>query len=104
MMRVCPLDTCPVGIATQNPELRRRFNGRPEFVTTFFEYIAEEVREQLAALGLRTLEEAIGRGDLLDTAAAIDHWKAAGLDLTAVLTVPDSPYETAPFCTREQDH
>ncbi|HEX4081319.1 MAG TPA: glutamate synthase large subunit [Acidimicrobiales bacterium] len=104
MMRVCHLDTCPVGIATQNPELRKRFNGQPEFVTTFFEYIAEEVREHLAALGLRSLEEAIGRVDLLDPTAAIDHWKAAGLDLTAVLTVPDSPYETATYCTREQDH
>ena len=95
MMRVCHLDTCPVGIATQNPELRKRFNGKPEFVTTFFEYIAEEVREHLAVLGLRSLEEAIGRADLLDTTEAVDHWKAAGLDLSAVLTVPDSPYDTA---------
>ena len=66
MMRVCHLDTCPVGIATQNPELRKRFTGQPEFVETFFEYIAEEVREHLAALGLRSLEEAVGRVDLLD--------------------------------------
>ena len=72
MMRVCHLDTCPVGIATQNPELRKRFNGKPEFVTTFFEYIAEEVREYLAALGLRSLEEAIGRVDLLDTTEAVE--------------------------------
>jgi glutamate synthase (NADPH/NADH) large chain len=67
MMRVCHLDTCPVGIATQNPELRKRFTGTPEFVENFFEFIAEEVREYLAALGLRTLEEAVGRVDLLDT-------------------------------------
>jgi glutamate synthase (NADPH/NADH) large chain len=104
MMRVCHLDTCPVGIATQNPELRKRFNGKPEFVTTFFEYIAEEVREYLAALGLRTLEEAVGRVDLLDTAEAVSHWKASGLDLSPVLARPDTPYETALHCTKEQDH
>jgi glutamate synthase (NADPH) large chain len=104
MMRVCHLDTCPVGIATQTPELRRRFNGKPEFVTTFFEYIAEEVREHLAALGLRSLEEAVGRADLLDVAPAVEHWKAQGIDLTNILTVPDSPYDTARHCTKEQDH
>jgi glutamate synthase (NADPH/NADH) large chain len=104
MMRVCHLDTCPVGIATQNPELRRRFNGKPEFVTTFFEYIAEEVREHLAGLGLRSLQEAIGRVDLIDANGAVEHWKAAGLDLSPILAVPDSPYDTAPYCTREQDH
>jgi glutamate synthase (NADPH/NADH) large chain len=85
MMRVCHLDTCPVGIATQNPELRKRFSGSPEFVVNFFEFIAEEVREYLAALGLRSLDEAIGRVDLLDAALAVEHWKAAGLDLTPVL-------------------
>jgi glutamate synthase (NADPH/NADH) large chain len=89
MMRVCHLDTCPVGIATQNPELRARFSGKPEFVVNFFEFIAEEVREYLAALGLRSLDEAIGRVDLLDTALAVSHWKAAGLDLTPVLHAPD---------------
>ena len=78
MMRVCHLDTCPVGIATQNPALRAKFSGKPEFVETFFEYIAEEVRELLASLGLRSLDEAIGRVDLLDTEAAVTHWKAAG--------------------------
>ena len=88
MMRVCHLDTCPVGIATQNPELRDRYSGTPEFVETFFEYIAEEVREYLAALGLRSLEEAIGRVDLLDAAEAIDHWKAKGLDLAPILDQP----------------
>ena len=88
MMRVCHLDTCPVGVATQNPELRRRFSGKPEFVVNFFEFIAEEVREYLAALGLHSIEEAVGRVDLLDTALAVSHWKAAGLDLTPVLHVP----------------
>jgi glutamate synthase (NADPH/NADH) large chain len=89
MMRVCHLDTCPVGVATQNPELRARFSGKPEFVVNFFEFIAEEVREYLAALGLRSLKEAVGRVDLLDTALAVSHWKAAGLDLTPVLRSPD---------------
>ena len=77
MMRVCHLDTCPVGVATQNPELRKRFSGKPEFVVNFFEFIAEEVRELLAELGFRTLAEAIGHVELLDTRKAIDHWKAA---------------------------
>src|SRR6266540_155996 len=80
MMRVCHLDTCTVGVATQNPELRKRFTGQPEFVVTFFEYLAEEVRELLAQLGFRSVEEAIGHVELLDTRAAIDHWKADGLD------------------------
>ncbi|MGH9091016.1 MAG: glutamate synthase large subunit [Acidimicrobiales bacterium] len=104
MMRVCHLDTCPVGIATQNPELRKRFNGKPEFVTTYFEYVAEEVRELLASLGLRSLDEAIGRVDLLDAAEAVAHWKARGLDLGAVLAPADSPYPTLPRQVREQDH
>ncbi|MDN3904760.1 glutamate synthase large subunit [Arthrobacter sp. YD2] len=85
MMRVCHLDTCPVGVATQNPELRSRFTGKPEFVVNFFEFIAEEIREILAELGFRTLEEAIGHTELLDTRAAIDHWKADGLDLEPIL-------------------
>src|SRR6202035_62251 len=84
MMRACHLDTCPVGIATQNPELRKRFTGKPEFVENFFPFIAEEVREHLAALGLRSIEEAIGRVDLLDTALAVEHWKAARHNLTPV--------------------
>ena len=78
MMRVCHLDTCPVGIATQNPELRSRFSGKPEFVETFFEYIAEEVREHLAALGFRSIEEAIGQVSAIDASRAVNHWKAAG--------------------------
>ncbi|MHB8505273.1 MAG: glutamate synthase large subunit [Acidimicrobiales bacterium] len=88
MMRVCHLDTCPVGIATQNPELRKRFSGRPEFVVNFFQYVAEEVRELLSALGYRRLEEIIGRPDLLDTSPAVAHWKASGLDLSPVLAGP----------------
>ncbi|WP_405475835.1 glutamate synthase large subunit [Paenarthrobacter ilicis] len=85
MMRVCHLDTCPVGVATQNPELRARFNGKPEFVVNFFEFLAEEVREILAELGFRTLEEAIGHAEVLDTREAINHWKAEGLDLDPIL-------------------
>ena len=88
-MRVCHLDTCPVGVATQNPELRARFSGKPEFVETFFEYLAQEVREYLAELGFRTLDEAIGHTELLDVDRAIEHWKADGLDLTPVLNGPE---------------
>ena len=104
MMRVCHLDTCPVGIATQTPALRAKFSGKPEFVETFFEYIAEEVREHLAALGLRSLDEAIGRVDLLDAEPAVSHWKAAGLDLSSVLAQPDVPESMARRQTRAQDH
>ncbi len=89
MMRVCHLDTCPVGVATQNPELRKRFTGKPEFVVNFFEFIAQEVREYLAALGFRTLGEAVGQVELLDVAAAVNYWKASGLDLAPVLQVPE---------------
>jgi glutamate synthase (NADPH/NADH) large chain len=104
MMRVCHLDTCPVGIATQDPVLRAKYSGKPEFVETFFEYIAEEVREHLAALGLRSIEEAVGRVDLLDSEEAVAHWKAAGLDLSPVLTMPDVPAGTSLHQTRCQDH
>lgn len=104
MMRVCHLDTCPVGIATQNPVLRERFTGKPEFVENFFWFLAEQVREQLAALGLRSIDEAVGRADLLDLAPATEHWKAHGLDLSPVLTVPSSPYGDAPRKVRDQDH
>lgn len=85
LMRVCHLDTCPVGVATQNPVLRERFTGKPEFVVNFFEYLAQEVREILASLGFRSLDEAIGQTDLLDVNRAISHWKADGLDLTPIL-------------------
>ena len=88
LMRVCHLDTCPVGVATQNPELRARFSGKPEFVVNFFEFLAQEVREYLAALGFRSIEEAIGHAELLDVNRAIEHWKADGLDLTPILEGP----------------
>ena len=104
LMRVCHLDTCPVGVATQNPELRKRFAGRPEFVVTFFEFLAQEVREYLARLGFRTLDEAVGRAELLDTAAAVEHWKAAGLGLTPVLHVPSVGPGAARHAVIGQDH
>jgi glutamate synthase (NADPH/NADH) large chain len=104
MMRVCHLDTCPVGVATQNPVLRERFNGRPEFVVNFFEFIAEEVREYLAQLGFRSVAEAVGHVESLDVQAAIDHWKAKGLDLAPILHVPESPWEQDRHCTKAQDH
>jgi glutamate synthase (NADPH/NADH) large chain len=103
-MRVCHLDTCPVGVATQSPELRARFSGKPEFVVNFFEFIAEEVREYLARLGFRTLEEIIGRVDLLDSALAVEHWKASGLDLSRVLYAPPLPEGTSLTCKNSQDH
>jgi glutamate synthase (NADPH) large chain len=104
MMRVCHLDTCPVGVATQNPELRARFTGRPEFVVNFFEFIAEEVREYLARLGFRALAEIIGRVDLLDAVLAVEHWKASGLDLSPVLYAPPLPEGAARRCVTSQDH
>ena len=104
MMRVCHLDTCPVGIATQNKELRSRYTGKAEFVVNFFEYIAEEVREYLAELGFRSIEEAVGRADCLDINTAIDHWKADGLDLSPILHVATSPWEQDRFCSKTQDH
>ncbi len=104
MMRVCHLDTCPVGIATQNAELRKKFSGSPEFVVTFFEYIAQEVREHLARLGFRSIEEAVGHAEVLDTRRAIEHWKAAGLDLAPVLHVPDLPAGSALTKQVDQDH
>ena len=102
MMRVCHLDTCPVGVATQNPELRKRFTGKPEFVETFFEYIAEEVRELLAQLGFTTLQEAIGHVEYLDTRDAVVYWKAHGLDLAPLLMRPD--VDSALHRTTTQDH
>ncbi len=104
MMRVCHLDTCPVGVATQNPELRARFTGKPEFVETFFEYIAIEVREYLAALGFRSIEEAVGHVESLDTRAAIDHWKASGLDLGPILARPEPVPGASLRNTTGQDH
>jgi glutamate synthase (NADPH) large chain len=105
MMRVCHLDTCPVGIATQNPTLRQRFAGKPEFVVNFFEFIAEEVREHLAALGFRSVAEAIGHAEMLDMHAAVDHWKASGLDLSPILQVAENPFSQQDlYCTKQQNH
>lgn len=110
MMRVCHLDTCPVGVATQNPVLRERYSGKAEYVVNFFTYIAEEVRELLAQLGFRTLDEAIGQVGSLDIAPAVDHWKAAGLDLTPILHQASRSGEFGQFehqdlrCTHGQDH
>ena len=95
MMRVCHLDTCPVGVATQNPELRQRFTGKPEFVVNFFEFLAEEVREILAELGFRSLEEAVGQSQVLNVQAAVNHWKTVGLDLSPILSDAGVP-ATAP--------
>ena len=103
MMRVCHLNTCPVGIATQDPELRKTFSGKPEFVQTFFRFIAEEVRELMASLGFRTLNEMVGRAECLDFDAATEHWKASGLDLTPLLHVPDVPGYAARRAVQPQD-
>jgi glutamate synthase (NADPH) large chain len=106
MMRVCHLDTCPVGVATQNPVLRERFSGKAEYVVNFFEFIAQEVREYLAELGFRSLDEAIGQVGALDVVEAINHWKASGLDLTPVLHAPDRDAfpDQDLRCTKQQDH
>ena len=104
MMRVCHLDTCPVGVATQNPVLRKQFTGKAEHVVTFFQYIANEVREYLAQLGFRSIEEAVGHAEVLDMVPAIDHWKADGLDLTPLLHVPERPFGGAAHATKKQDH
>ena len=104
MMRVCHLDTCPVGIATQNPELRAKFSGKPEFVTNFFEFVATEVREYLAQLGFRSLQEAVGRVEMLNSKHAVDHWKARGLDISSILAIPQNPYNQTPYQSTPQDH
>jgi glutamate synthase (NADPH/NADH) large chain len=104
MMRVCHLDTCPVGVATQNPVLRERFSGKPEFVVNFFEFIAEEVREIMASLGFRTIEEMVGHSEILDTRRAVDHWKARGLDISPILAPARNPYGQTMYRSVEQDH
>ncbi|HKI43113.1 MAG TPA: glutamate synthase large subunit, partial [Mycobacterium sp.] len=105
MMRVCHLDTCPVGVATQNPLLRERFTGKPEFIENFFMFIAEEVREYMAQLGFRTLNEAVGQVGSLDTTLARAHWKAHKLDLTPVLHEPESAFMNQDlYCSSRQDH
>lgn len=104
MMRVCHLNTCPVGVATQNPELRKKFTGDPAHVVNFMRFIAEEMREIMAQLGFRTVNEMIGRTDRLDTKKAIDHWKAKGLDLTPILYQPQVPATVGRYAQIPQDH
>jgi glutamate synthase (NADPH/NADH) large chain len=107
MMRVCHLDTCPVGVATQNPELRARFNGKPEFVENFFTFIAEEIRRYLAELGFRSIDEAVGHAEVLDTAPGVAHWKSRGLDLSPIFAVPTDAHGaklTQRRRLRDQDH
>ena len=104
MMRVCHLDTCPVGVATQNPKLREKFSGKPEFVVNFFEYIAEEVRELMASLGFRTLLEMVGHAEVIDMNDALSHWKAKGLDLSPILHIPETRYNSSLHNTVTQDH
>jgi len=104
MMRVCHLNTCPVGIATQDPELRKKFAGQPAHVENFFRFVAQEVREYMARLGFRTMDEMIGRVDRLDVKTAVDHWKARGLDYSRILYQPTVPAGLALHQTRQQDH
>ena len=104
MMRVCQLNTCPVGIATQDPELRRRFTGNPDYVVNFMRFLARDVREMMAALGFRSLNEMIGRTDKLEQIGVDSHWKAAGIDLSAVLFQPDMPAEIGRYQSIKQDH
>jgi glutamate synthase (NADPH/NADH) large chain len=104
MMRVCHLDTCPVGVATQNPELRKRFDGRPEYVVNFMRFLAQEVREYLAQLGFRTLVEAVGHAEMLDVDDAIRHWKTEGMDLSPIFAMPQLPPGTARHQTKFQEH
>ena len=104
MMRVCHLNTCPVGVATQDPELRKKFSGKPEFVENFFRFLAEEVRELMAELGFRTIDDMVGRADRLDVTPAVDHWKAAGVDLSQVLHQPPVLAGALRRQVRSQDH
>ena len=104
MLRKCHLNTCSVGVATQDEELRKRFTGQPEHVINFMTFIAEQMREQMAQLGFRTINEMVGRTDCLDTRKAIDHWKAKGLDFTRMLEPVDAPDRVARYCCQSQDH
>ena len=105
MMRKCHLNTCPVGVATQDPELRRKFKGKPEHVVNYLFMVAEEMRAIMAQLGVATVNEMIGRVDLLDTDTAVNHWKARGLDLSAMLEPAQAVFEGTEFyCTQQQDH
>ena len=104
MMRVCHLNTCPVGVATQDPELRKKFNGKPEFVENYFRFVAEDVRELMAQLGFRTMNEMIGRADRLETKPAVDHWKAKGIDLSKILFQPALAEGASRRAIVSQDH
>jgi glutamate synthase domain-containing protein 3 len=104
MMRKCHLNTCPVGVATQDPELRRKFTGKPEYVVNFFRFVAEELRQIMAELGFRTINEMVGRVDKLDVRKAVDHWKAKGLDFTRILYKPEMPPHVGTHCMQPQDH
>ncbi len=104
MMRVCHLNTCPVGVATQNPKLTKKFNGQPEFVENFFKFIAQEVREYMAQLGFRTIDEMIGQVDRLNVKKAVDHWKAHGLDFSRILHKPEARPGFGVYCSTIQDH
>src|SRR6058998_999578 len=104
MMRVCHLNTCPVGIATQDPVLRKKFEGKPEHVVNFMMFIAEELREIMAELGFRTVDDMVGRVEMLDTRDAIDHWKARDVDLSQILHKPDVPASVPIHCVQQQDH
>ena len=104
MMRKCHLNTCPVGVATQNPELRKKFNGTADAVVNFMTFVAEGVREIMAKLGFRTINEMVGRCDLIEMREAIDHWKARGLDYSKILYRPDVGPQVGTFCQQNQDH
>jgi glutamate synthase (NADPH/NADH) large chain len=104
MMRKCHLNTCPVGVATQDPVLRRKFEGKPEHVVNYFFFVAEEMRELMAKLGVRTLNELIGRTELLDVSKGIEHWKAKGLDFSKIFYMPKMPPEVARYRSEKQDH
>jgi glutamate synthase (ferredoxin) len=104
MMRVCHLNTCPAGVATQDPKLREKFSGKPEYVINFMRFVAEELREIMAQLGFRTVEEMVGRVDCLERRQAIDHWKAKGIDFSNILYQPDAGPEVGRFCRVQQEH
>jgi glutamate synthase (NADPH/NADH) large chain len=104
MMRKCHLNTCPVGVATQDPVLRRKFSGRPEYVVNYFFFVAEEVRALMAKLGIRRFDDLIGASHLLDTRRGISHWKTRGLDFSRVFATPDVPAEVPRRCVETQDH
>ncbi len=104
MMRKCHLNTCPVGVATQDPELRKKFSGKPEYVINFFYFVAEELRQYMAKLGFRTVNEMVGRMDKLQPQKAVEHWKAQGLDLSPILRKPDVPSNIGTYASQTQDH